>query len=118
MTVIEGSFQYRFNQRVEVVLKWSLRRPHILSAETPNILLMPPHLIHAANTARNTLLLPSAVLLLLPRTLPALENTPARSNTYSSSSQLARPARLPVLTARSQADPALETDVTETVLSS
>jgi hypothetical protein len=50
------------------------------------------------------------------RTCPSTY-VPACTYTYSSSSQLARPACLPVLTARSQADPALKTDVTETVLS-
>jgi hypothetical protein len=84
-----------------------IQSPFIHASQAPDA--TPTTRIQATNTARNTLL--------LPRTLPALENTPARSNTYSSSSQLARPARLPVLTARSQADPALETDVTETVLS-
>jgi hypothetical protein len=42
-TVIQGRFQYRVNLSVDGVLKWSLGCPHIVSAETPNLLSsMPP----------------------------------------------------------------------------
>jgi hypothetical protein len=42
-TAIEGRFQYRVNLSVDGVLKWSLGCPHIVSAETPNLLSsMPP----------------------------------------------------------------------------